>query len=69
MSRWTLQCSDCHQTFTFTEILATIVIRPDPFLLWSGPKPEFPSGGMDVVCPNCQQHSVYQRYELVFYAS
>jgi hypothetical protein len=66
MARWTLECSGCHQSFTYTEIPATVEIPLDPFLLWAGPKPEFPSGGMDVACPNCQQHSVYQRHELVF---
>jgi DNA-directed RNA polymerase subunit RPC12/RpoP len=67
MARWTLECSDCHQNFTYTEIPATV--KADPFLLWCGPKPEFPSGGMDLACPNCQHHSTYQRYELVFYTS
>ena len=70
MARWTLECCNCHQTFTYTEIPAKgETLHPDPFLLWSGPKPEFPRGGIDVACPNCLHHSIYQRYELVFKAS
>jgi hypothetical protein len=42
---------------------------PDRFLLWFGPKPEFPSGGMVLVCPNCKKSSTYQRHGLVFSSS
>ena len=71
MARWTLECSVCHQGFTYTEIPETVETGLlDPFLTWSGPpKPEFPSSGMDLVCPNCQQHSTYHRHELIFQSS
>jgi hypothetical protein len=70
MGRWVFDCPDCHQGFTHTEISALGETQlPDPFLLWSCAKPEFPSSGMILVCPNCKKVSTYQRYDLIFQSS
>jgi hypothetical protein len=67
MSRWVLDCIECHEDFTHTEISTFDETLPlDPYLLWSCAKPEFPSGGLVLVCPKCKKVATYQRYELVF---
>jgi len=70
MSRWVLDCPDCNKTFTHSQIsLIGDMNPPDPFLLWAGPKPEFPAGGVALVCPNCKKSFTYQRHELVLQSS
>ena len=70
MARWSLECTDCRQPFTYKEILGSEEQRPlDPFLFWSGPKPEFPNDGAALACPNCGKSSTYQRHQLIFYPS
>jgi hypothetical protein len=42
MSRWVLDCIECHEDFTHTEISTFDETLPlDPYLLWSCAKPEF----------------------------
>ena len=64
MARWVLGCKKCSVDFTHAEI------PPgdgplDPFI--PGPqKPEFPTVGATVSCPNCGEAEVYQRHELIY---
>jgi hypothetical protein len=67
---WVLGCPDCHEYFTHSAILTSGQLQlTDPFETWLEPKPEFPEGGMAIVCPNCNKTSTYQRHELVFRVS
>ena len=67
MAQWVLSCSYCHKDFTHAKISAIEETRPaDPFLMWSGAKPEFPPGGVTLICPNCEKSSSYQRHELAY---
>ena len=69
-ARWVLDCPDCHRDFTHTELCPDDETRqPDPFMGWPGPKPEFPEGGLALICPNCKKSFVYQRHELIFRTS
>jgi uncharacterized protein (DUF983 family) len=65
MARWILECHSCGTEFTHSEIDASI---RDPFTNIEL-KPEFPDRGKRVVCPNCRNSSIYQRFELLYRAS
>jgi hypothetical protein len=64
MSRWVLGCVICDADFTHTEILTDDWL-PDPFLPTT-PKPEFPTGGLTITCPNCGAVCVYHRHQLKY---
>jgi DNA-directed RNA polymerase subunit RPC12/RpoP len=62
MSQWILTCSTCgkdfphssiHENLTFTKL---VLLR----------KPEFPSEGLALDCPNCGKSATYQRYDLLY---
>ena len=58
MARWVLDCSDCNQEFTHTEINEEQ--RPsfrDPFD-WIRDHPVLPEAGVRLECPNCKKVSV-----------
>jgi hypothetical protein len=64
MARWVLGCPHCNEDFTHKEV------RSDTgAFAWSAVKPEFPDGGLNVICPNCNKLSVYQRSELTYHTS
>jgi hypothetical protein len=64
MPQWVLSCSNCHKVFTHSKINPRSETVPfDP--LWPT-KPDFPNGGLDLACPNCQTSSIYQRFELMY---
>jgi endogenous inhibitor of DNA gyrase (YacG/DUF329 family) len=67
MARWVLACPECQQEFTHSEIVPSALRELDPFTR-TEVKPEFPSGGLNVLCPHCSQPSVYQRYQLLYRA-
>lgn len=67
MARWVLFCPVCNKDFTHSEIPESGSHFTDPFL-GDFIKPEFPEGGLRVVCPNCRSTSVYQRYQLIYRA-
>ena len=70
MSRWVLNCVECHEDFTQTEIFTFDETQPlDTYLLWSCARPGFPCCGSVLVCPNCKKVATYQRYERVFQSS
>jgi hypothetical protein len=70
MSLWVLGCPDCQKYFTHSEIPTNGHSQlTDPFVPWLEPKPQFPEGGLTLVCPNCQKTATYERHELVFQAS
>jgi endogenous inhibitor of DNA gyrase (YacG/DUF329 family) len=64
MSRWVLNCPDCHEDFTHTEIAKTKL--EDYFF---DRKPEFPVDGLSMECPNCHKTSLFQRHELTYRAN
>jgi endogenous inhibitor of DNA gyrase (YacG/DUF329 family) len=68
MARWILHCPSCDKDFSHSEISDSSSFVRDPFTM-SAPKPEFPDGGLKLVCPNCQSTSVYQRHQLIYQAS
>lgn len=67
MAYWILECPHCNKEFTHSEI-STGSFVADPFTM-SVVKPEFPSGGLSVVCPCCKIATVHQRHELIYRAS
>ena len=64
MARWLLYCPDCKQEFTHAETHSE-----KPPYSWFDAKPEFPEGGLNTVCPNCNKSAVYQRHELYYRAN
>jgi hypothetical protein len=62
MSQCVLSCHHCHKPVTHGEIDLASLASYDP--LWA-PKPDFPEGGLRMMCPNCKKPSTYQRYELL----
>lgn len=67
MARWVLDCPQCHEEFTHSEITSSQITFSDPFTQ-PETKPPFPEGGQEIACPNCNQTAVYQRYQLVYRA-
>jgi endogenous inhibitor of DNA gyrase (YacG/DUF329 family) len=64
MAHWVLSCPACYTVFNHSEIpprAATIPFDP----VWPR-KPEFPDGGMNLTCPECQKTSTFQRFELMY---
>ena len=57
-----LNCQHCHKPVTHHEINLASLASYDP--LWD-PKPDFPEGGLRMMCPNCKKSSTYQRHELM----
>ena len=58
MSRWVLFCKKCDTSFPHTEIGSSLA---DYFL---PERPEFPAGGQDLECPNCNATCNYSRTDL-----
>lgn len=65
MARWVLDCQQCHEEFTHSEITQSGPSLRDPFTQ-PETKPPFPAGGLKIVCPNCNQPGLYQRHQLVY---
>ena len=63
MPQCVLNCQHCHKPVTRGEINLASLASYDP--LWA-PKPDFPEGGLRMMCPNCKKPSIYQRYELMY---
>src|SRR6202140_2274870 len=63
MPQCVLNCQHCHKPVTRGEINLVSLASYDP--LWA-PKPDFPEGGLRMMCPNCKKPSTYQRYELMY---
>jgi hypothetical protein len=63
MPQCVLNCQHCHKPVTHGEINLASLASYDP--LWA-PKPDFPEGGLRMMCPNCKKPSTYQRYELLY---
>jgi hypothetical protein len=64
MARWVLECQECRKDFTHSEVLTDSGV-----FAWSGIKPEFPDGGLTVICPNCNTSGLYQRRQLAYRTS
>ena len=65
MARWVLECAHCKVEFPHSDINVDGYSAFDPFTL-TATKPEFPQDGLSVVCPNCSNTFVYQRYQLLY---
>jgi hypothetical protein len=68
MARWVLNCPRCKQEFVHSDIPANVSTVRDLFVGFAT-KPEFPKGGVTMLCPNCKEMALYQRYQLVYRAS
>jgi hypothetical protein len=69
MARWVLGCPDCKEDFTHSQVeIRSQTSVQDPFS-WLGDKPEFPTSGLMLECPNCKKTSVYRRTQLTYRAS
>jgi hypothetical protein len=60
MASWVLNCKNCGKNFEHAKISDTFA---NYFI---AEKPDFPSGGLELECPNCKQRAMYQRAELMF---
>jgi len=67
MARWVLECESCKTEFMHSEIYDSGYSVLDPFTL-TATKPDFPEGGLSLMCPSCKNMSVYQRYQLLYRA-
>jgi endogenous inhibitor of DNA gyrase (YacG/DUF329 family) len=66
VARWIVNCPECSQDFTHSEI--SIPGKGlDPFM-WLGDKPDFPPEGVTLECPNCKKAAVYMRHQLFYRA-
>jgi hypothetical protein len=62
MASWMLECSNCGLPFQHSVIDATTMNFFFPV------KPEFPAGGSELQCPNCEKNATYQRTDLIYRA-
>jgi hypothetical protein len=63
MPRWVLNCPECHNDFTHSDVEDSKL--EDYFL---APKPEFPVAGLSMECPNCHRTSLFQWNQLGYRA-
>lgn len=68
MARWVLDCSKCGNEFTVSQITESDWTFRDSFIGFLA-KPEFPDGGLIVICPSCKASSICQRYQLLYRAA
>jgi hypothetical protein len=61
MASWILLCPKCNVSFVHSPITATHLW--DYFLT---EKPEFPAGGSELKCPNCEHTEIYKRTDLTY---
>lgn len=67
MARWMLDCGQCGQEFTQSEISDDAWSPLDPYT-WSVVKPIFPLEGLKAICPHCKGESIYERHQLIYRA-
>jgi DNA-directed RNA polymerase subunit RPC12/RpoP len=59
MASWVLNCTSCKAEFEHSKI------NQDGMEYFQLPmKPDFPSGGSELVCPECGHEATYQRTNL-----
>ena len=59
MAIWVLSCTSCKAEFEYSKI------NQDGIEYFQLPmKPDFPSGGRALVCPECGYKAIYQRINL-----
>jgi hypothetical protein len=61
MPNWMLSRPKCNRQFVHSAINAKTL---ESFFF--SPKPNFPTGGSELTCPNCQHKTTYQRVELTY---
>jgi endogenous inhibitor of DNA gyrase (YacG/DUF329 family) len=66
VARWILDCPECSQDFTHSEI--SVPGKPLDAFSWLGSKPDFPDEGITFECPHCKKASVYKRHQLRYRA-
>jgi hypothetical protein len=65
--KWILHCARCDGVLIHSEIRNTDLLDFDSYVNLK--KPEFPLGGLNVFCPNCNETAIYQRHQLVYQKS
>jgi hypothetical protein len=60
MARWVLRCTNCSETFVYSEIKDTLANY------FSLAKPEFPEGGRMLACMHCGKESLFQKTDLTY---
>jgi endogenous inhibitor of DNA gyrase (YacG/DUF329 family) len=68
MPRWVVNCPECHQEFTHTEIEPHRLESISADLLPWPSKPKIPEGGAPLDCPNCKKTSIYTSFHLRYRA-
>jgi hypothetical protein len=63
MPNWMLSCPKCNRQFVHSAIDAKTLESS-----FFSPKPNFPTSGSELTCPNCQHKTIYQRVELTYHA-
>jgi len=64
MPHWTLECPGCKVVFNHSEIPEHSFT--EHAFMGIAAKPNFPEGGLRIICPSCGQISVKQSYELIY---
>ena len=65
MPRWIVNCPGCWREFTHT-LISQLGSGRDLFA--SPPKPDLPTGGTELNCPNCGKASTYRAFDLRYRA-
>jgi hypothetical protein len=68
MARWILDCSDCDEEFTYSEIDTDRQPPPIDAFAWIIDKPKIAEAGIPLECPKCKRVSVYKRNQLMYRA-
>jgi endogenous inhibitor of DNA gyrase (YacG/DUF329 family) len=67
--RWVVNCPECREEFTHTDIEAMKSGAGSRDLFASPPKPTIAEGGTQLICPKCNKTSAYQISDLRFRAN
>jgi hypothetical protein len=64
MAAWVLDCPACNTTFVHSQITTVPEQRMMDHFYPFKAKPEFPTSGLSVECPNCRSSSVFSQHQL-----
>jgi transposase-like protein len=64
MAAWVLDCPACNKTFVHSQITTASDQRMMDHFYPVSVKPEFPTTGVSVECPNCRSSFVFKQYQL-----
>ena len=66
--RWVVNCPECKEEFTHTDIRAMVTGVGSRDLFVSPPKPQILEGGTELTCHNCGKTSIYRVFDLRYRA-